>query len=155
MIYLGSDHRGFELKQKIKEYLKNKQSFSANTNLSFEDLGDFSPDPSDDYVDFVAKVAQKVLENEDNKGILLCGSGVGVDIAANKFDGIRSALVYDKERAVQSRQHEDINVLSLPADVLSEDLALEIVGAFLDTEFSEEERHIRRLSKIEEIEEMN
>ncbi|KKQ77921.1 MAG: hypothetical protein UT01_C0080G0005 [Candidatus Daviesbacteria bacterium GW2011_GWA1_38_7] len=118
-------------------------------------MGDFSPDPSDDYVDFVAKVAQKVLENEDNKGILLCGSGVGVDIAANKFDGIRSALVYDKERAVQSRQHEDINVLSLPADVLSEDLALEIVGAFLDTEFSEEERHIRRLSKIEEIEEMN
>lgn len=146
MIYLGADHRGFELKKKIKEHL-------ADEGYEFTDLGNDHLNPQDDYVDFAHKVADATSEDPQNRGIILCGSGAGVDMVANKVIGIRSALVFDVERAKQAREHEDANVMSLPADTLDSEKAWEIVKAFLTTEFSGEPRHIRRLEKLEEVEE--
>ena len=143
MIYLGADHRGFELKNRLKQYL-------IDQGFEITDLGDDHLDAQDDYVDFAKKVADAVIQDPQNRGILLCGSGVGVDIVANKIDGIRSALVQDEARAIQSRQHEDVNVLALPADLLEEDQVNRIAKAFLTTDFSGEPRHERRLEKLEE-----
>ena len=147
MIFIGADHRGFDLKEKIKERL-------IDEGLEVEDLGDHQLEKDDDYVIFAHEVADAVsIDPEENRGILLCGSGAGVDMVANKVEGIRSALVFDVSRAVQARQHEDANVISLPADTLNEESAYEIVKAFLETEFSGEERHKRRLEEMKEVEE--
>lgn len=148
MIFLGADHRGFELKEGLKKLL-------IDEGLEVTDLGAEVFNPSDDYVDFAEKVATAVLENENSFGVLICGSGAGVDMVANKFKGIRSALVQDTPRAIQAREHEDANILSLPSDILDSDSAFQIVKAFVDTPFSGEERHLRRLTKMEEIEEKN
>ena len=148
MIYLGADHRGFELKTKLFKRLFNE-------GYEVKDLGNDHLDPNDDYVDFAKSVAWAVLNNPDSLGIVLCGSGAGVDIVANKFDGIRSALVFDVPRAKQAREHEDANVMALPADILDEELAWEIIKIFLETPFSESGRHKRRLQKLQEIEETN
>lgn len=146
MIYIGADHRGFELKELIYQRLKDE-------GAEVTDLGNHVLDRNDDYVDYASKVAEAVSQAPENKGIVLCGSGAGVDMVANKFDGIRSALVFDIQRAIQARAHEDANVASLPADTLDPELAYEIVKVFLATEFSGDERHVRRLEKMEEIEE--
>jgi ribose 5-phosphate isomerase B len=146
MIYLGADHRGFELKERLKKRL-------VNEGLDVTDLGDETLNPGDDYVVYAHKVADAVANSPENRGILLCGSGAGVDMVANKVEGIRSALVFDEQRAIQSRQHEDANVISLPADTLDEEEAYRIVKAFLNTDFSGEERHKRRLQEMEEVEE--
>ena len=143
-VFLGADHRGFSLKEQIKAYLAQKEVY-------FTDLSKPTPDPTDDYVDIATAVSRKVQIGE-GVGILLCGSGVGVDITANKFPGIRCGLVFDVERAKQSREHEDINVLALAADVLSSKDATAIVDAFLTTPNSLEERHTRRLQKIRSLE---
>lgn|SRR3989344_3340377 len=148
MIFLGADHRGFELKEKVKERLEHD-------GYALKDLGNFHYDKKDDYVDYALKVAEKVKNVPTNKGILLCGSGAGVDMVANKVDGVRSALVQDEERAVQAREHEDANVISLPADILDEEEAYQIIKAFLTTEFSGEKRHERRLEKMERVEKKN
>lgn len=148
MIYLGTDHRGFKLKETLKAFLKEE-------GYEFEDLGNTVHDPNDDYPDFAAKVAEKVSENpKENRGILFCGSGVGMDIVANKFKGVRSALVWSADETLvkQSRQHDDSNVLSLPADHLTEEQARKIVKLWLETPFLEVERHQRRIQKIEELE---
>lgn len=146
MVFLGADHRGFELKERLKKRLLDE-------GFDVTDLGNDHLDPTDDYVDFAHKVAEATAGLPENRGILLCGSGAGVDMVANKVDGIRSALVFDVPRAVQAREHEDANVISLPADTLDEELALEISKAFLTTDFSRDDRHVRRLEKMEEIEE--
>lgn len=148
MIYIGADHRGFDLKERVKRHLLDE-------GYDLVDLGNDHLDPSDDYVDFAHKVAEAVKNDPVNKGILLCGSGAGVDMVANKEHGIRSALVEDVARAKQAREHEDANVISLPADKLDEETSLEIVKAFLNTPFSGDERHIRRLEKMEEVESEN
>lgn len=148
MIYLGADHRGFELKSRIFKRL-------ADEGHEVTDLGNDHLDPNDDYVDFAQLVAGAVMGGPGNVGILFCGSGAGVDIIANKFDGIRSALVFDIQRAKQAREDDDANIISLPADILDEEQAIEIVKIFLETPFSEEERHKRRLQKLQEIEENN
>ncbi len=148
MIYLGADHRGFELKERVKKLLFDE-------GYEVTDLGNEVLNPADDYVEFAKKVAEAVKNDPENKGILLCGSGAGVDMVANKVDGIRSALVFDVARARQAREHEDANVISLAADTLDQDLAWEIIKTFLTTEFSEEERHKRRLQEMEEIENQN
>ena len=143
MIYLGADHRGFQLKEEIKKFLAEK-------NYQFEDTGNFDYDPNDDYTDFAKLVAQKVSEKPDgNKGILICGSGVGVDITANKFHGVRSALADDIATAKQSREHDDTNVLSLPSEEVDFELAKKIITIWLETPFSNGEKYKRRIGKIE------
>lgn len=146
MIFLGADHRGFELKQRLLKRLSDE-------GYQVTDLGNDHFDPNDDYPQFADKVAEAVLGSEENRGILLCGSGVGVDIVANKHDGIRSALVSDIATTQQSREHENVNVISLPADTLDEEDAWEIIKTFLKTPFSDESRHQRRLDQIQKIEE--
>lgn len=145
MIYLGSDHRGYELKTRLFQWLKDE-------GYDVIDLGNDHLDPDDDYVDFAHKVAEATVSLPENRGILLCGSGVGVDIVANKVKGVRSALVFDAVRAKQAREHEDANVIALPADVLDEEKVEEIIKIFIETPFSNDPRHLRRLEKIEEIE---
>ena len=143
MLYIGADHRGFKLKEEIKKFLAEK-------NYQIEDVGSFSYDPNDDYTDFAKLVAQKVSEKpEEHKGILICGSGVGVDITANKFHNVRSALADDVTTAKQSREHNDTNVLSLPADEVDFGLAQKIITVWLETPFSNGEKYKRRIDKME------
>ena len=144
MIYLGADHRGFQLKEEIKKFLAEKK-------YQFEDMGNFAYDPSDDYTDFAKLVAQKVSEKpEERKGVLICGSGVGGDITANKFQGVRSALADDIATAKQSREHDDANVLSLPANEVGFELAKQILETWLTTPFSNGEKYKRRIDKMEQ-----
>jgi len=138
--------RGFELKTKLIQRLKDE-------GFEITDLGNDHLDSSDDYVDFALKVAEATAGLEDNRGIILCGSGAGVDMVANKVPGIRSALAFDAIRAKQAREHEDANIISLPADTLDYETAWEILLTFLKTPFSEDPRHLRRLDKMEEVEE--
>ena len=146
MLYIGSDHRGYNLKETLKIYLRE-------LNCVFDDLGAKELIPDDDYPDYALMVAQKVAENPDeNRGILICGAGVGVDIVANKIKGIRSALCFDIKQAQASRNDDNTNVLSLSADFISEDLAKEIVKIWLETPFSGDDRHARRIEKIKKIE---
>lgn len=147
MIYLAADHRGFQLKEKIKQWL-------IKWGYDHEDLGAFELDPADDYPVYAKKVAESIVELDD-RGILICGSGVGVDEVANKFDGIRSGLAISKEQIKSARNDDNINVLALAADFISEDEAKEIVKTFLDTEFADEERFNRRLKEIGDIEDDN
>ncbi len=148
-VFLGADHRGFELKEKMKEWLKDH-------GYAVEDLGAHHLDPEDDYPDFAFAVAEKVAESPaEHRGILFCGSGVGMDVAANKFKNIRATVAWNRGSAEHARSHDDANVVSLAADWTPPDVAGEIVRAFLETPFSGEERHVRRLEKIEEVEEKN
>lgn len=145
-IFFGTDHRGFQLKETLKKFLLER-------NFDVEDMGAFSYDKDDDYPDFTALAAAKVAENSfEHRGIFLCGSGHGVDIVANKYKGVRAALCWNSEVAKQSREHENANVLVLPADWVDEKTTKEIVAVWLATEFSNEERHVRRLEKIKGIE---
>lgn len=146
MLYIGADHRGFALKEQLKSRLQA-------LGIELIDLGDDHLDPQDDYVIFSQKVADEVRKNPENRGIVICGSGAGVDMVANKVDGIRCALAFDEARAIQARQHEDVNMLALPSDALDEETAFKMVQAFLNTQFSGEERHVRRLSELKEVEE--
>lgn len=148
MIFIGADHRGFELKNRLKKRL-------IDEGYEITDLGNDHLDENDDYVIFAEKVARAVVENIDSFGVILCGSGAGVDMVANKIDGIRSALVFDVIRAKQAREDEDANVVSLPADTLDEESAIEIVKTFLTTDFSGAARHIRRLKELEKVEKEN
>lgn len=149
MIYLGTDHRGFQLKEELKKYL-------IEQGFEIEDLGALEYNKDDDYPDFAAAVAAMVAENPSiHRGILLCGSGHGVDIVANKFSGVRAALCWNRQVAAQSREHEDVNVLVLASDWLDPAEVKDIVTVWLGKSFSGEERHIRRLNKIREIEERN
>ncbi len=156
MIYLGADHRGFNLKEALKKYLAElSNDFSARGGpaLGWEDLGALELNPDDDYPDYALAVAKKVAENPDeNRGILICGSGVGVDIVANKIKNIRSALGFDAKQAQMSRNDDNANVLSLSADFISEGLAKKIVKIWLETAFSGLEHHARRIEKIKKIE---
>jgi len=137
MIYLGADHAGFHLKEELKKYLK--------------DLGNQELDPKDDYPDFALVVAEKVTQTKE-KGILICATGFGMAIAANKIKGIRAAVCWDEFTALQSREHNDANVLCLGGKVIDSETAKKIARIWLETEFVGEERHIRRLKKIEDIE---
>lgn len=148
MIYLGADHGGFALKEKIKDWL-------SEWNFQFKDLGNTIFNPDDDYPDFAMPVAEKVNQVSGDLGILVCRSGQGMDVVANKFPGIRSVLCFSVPHARQSRQHLDANVLCLASDYVSEVEVKEIIHAFLTTEFSSEERHQRRLAKIQKLEEKN
>lgn len=134
------------MKERVKKRL-------VDEGYAVTDLGNNHLDPQDDYVIFAHKVADATINDSKNRGIILCGSGAGVDMVANKVEGVRSALVFDVQRAIQAREHEDANVLSLPADTLDEEAAYEIIKAFLATEFSGEKRHVRRLKEMKTVEE--
>lgn len=148
MISLGADHGGFEVKKKVKEWL-NRWHFK------FEDLGNLVFERNDDYPDFASRVAQKVSQGKNDFGILICRSGHGMDMVANKFPGVRSALCFSLKHAKQSRQHEDANVLCLANDYLKEAEIKKIIRVFLETEFSGKERHKKRLGKIKKLEQEN
>lgn len=144
-IYLGADHAGFALKEKIKEWLKD-------WGYIFEDKGAFSLDEQDDYPDFIAPVAQAVAENPvERRGIVLGGSGQGEAMVCNRFSGVRAAVYYggNLEIVRLSRQHNDANVLALGARFVTEKEAKEAVRIWLETLFTEEERHKRRIRKID------
>lgn len=144
-IYLATDHAGYELKEKLKIYL-------GELGYEVEDKGAFSYDPDDDYPDFISKAAQAVSEDPENsRGIILGGSGQGEDMVADKFPGVRAAVYYGGpiEIVELAREHNDANVLSLGARFVTEDEAKQAVKVFLETAFSNEERHIRRIDKIE------
>ncbi len=178
MIYLSADHRGFELKEKIKNWL-------SEWSIEYEDYGAFQYNKDDDYVDFISKVAQKVSEDpENNKGIVLGMTGQGEAVVANKFKGVRATVFYGPtfqlkgfktwllilggmraggiaEKIIHeylseiiklSKEHNNANVLSLGAYFLQERTAKFFIKLWLDTKFSGEERHVRRINKIKEIE---
>jgi len=144
MIYIGSDHAGYELKEKLKIYIKE-------LGYEIEDKGAFSLDNNDDYPDFIIPVAEAVAKEKGSFGIVLGGSGEGEAMSANKIDGIRATEYYggDLEIVKLGREHNDANILSLGARFINEDEAKEAVKIFLETKFSEEERHIRRINKLE------
>jgi len=142
-IAIGCDHRGFKLKRKLMELL-------TEMGHTYHDFGSYDTNPVD-YPDIASKVAGAVSRREFDRGILVCGTGIGMAIAANKFPGIRAALALDTFLARRAREHIDANVLSLSAEETSEEKAKEIVQAFLATEF-EGGRHLRRIEKIGEIE---
>ena len=159
MLYIGADHRGFELKKNIKEKLNLHK-------YAFEDLGANEFNADDDYTDIAVKVAEKVAdltqtnadntrtnaEKSRNRGILLCGSGAGVCVAANKVKKIRAALIDNIEIAKKAREDDDINILCLPADFIEENLIWELIEIFLNTEFISNANRIRRIQKIQEYE---
>ncbi len=149
IIFIGADHRGFKLKEELKQFISNK-------GYTVVDKGSDHYDETDDYPDFAGAVAQEVIQDPDNRrGILICGSGVGIDVVANKFSRIRSALANNSDQAFSSRNDVDANVLCLAADFLDEEEAKKILSVWLQTPFSKEERHKRRLRKIAEIESGN
>ena len=146
IIYIGADHKGFELKKIIKEQLKE-------SGYEVRDLGNVVYDENDDYPLFAKNVAEKVSQDfQNSRGILICGSGAGVDIVANKFPNIRSVLAMNIDQVSVTRADDDTNVLSLPADYLSTEQAKGIIGVWLSTPFSGGEKYKRRLKEIEKIE---
>ncbi|MCL4406278.1 MAG: RpiB/LacA/LacB family sugar-phosphate isomerase [Patescibacteria group bacterium] len=146
VIYIGADHRGFNLKESLKVFLKD-------LGYTVVDEGNAVLDPNDDYPDFAAKLSKEAAIDPDNRrGILVCGSGVGVDVVANKFKNIRSALITSPDQAYMSRNDDDTNVLSLAADITDDQTSKKIVSVWLQTPFSGEEKHRRRIQKIKDIE---
>jgi ribose 5-phosphate isomerase B len=141
-IYLGADHRGFELKEQIKEWL-------VANEYEVGDVGARMFDPEDDYVDYALKVAESIEGNgTTSRGILLCGSGHGVEMVSNRFPHVRAILGFNDEVTVQGREHEDANILILAAEWISLEEALERVRLFLVTEKSDDTRHERRRMRL-------
>lgn len=146
MIYLGADHRGYYLKEKIKKFLVSQK-------IEFKDLGNFSYQKDDDYPDFAALVAQQVLKKpKTDLGIVICGSGQGVNIVANKYPRVRAALCLSRWMAQKARQDDNVNVLSLAADLTDEQTALGIVKTFIITKYTKKTRYQKRLQKIFRLE---
>ena len=144
-VAIGADHAGYQLKEDLGLSL-------AESGFDVIDLGTFSTEPVD-YPDIAAAVGEAVRDGRADRGILVCGSGAGAAIAANKLHGIRAALAHDTYTAHQSVEHDDANVLALGSRVIGIELASEIVRTFLAAEFTGEERHARRVKKIEALEE--
>ena len=144
-IAIASDHAGYPLKAALLPHLRALGHEPA-------DLGTDSPDKSVDYPDFAAAVAREVKAGRAGRGIVVCGSGVGACVAANKIKGIRAGLCHDTYSAHQGVEHDDLNVLCLGSRIIGQALAFEIVAAFAAARFSDEERHKRRLKKVEDLE---
>ncbi len=143
-IAVGSDHAGFDLKEILRQHL----SYKGHEVI---DLGAFSRD-SVDYPDFARAVGEAVLSGKAERGIVICGSGVGTSIAANKMKGIRAGLCHDVYSAHQGVEHDDMNVLCLGSRVIGECLARDLVDTFIKARFTQDERHLRRLEKIRAME---
>ncbi len=159
MIYIGSDHRGFALKEKFKSLL-------TEWGYDYKDLGPFEYNKDDDYPDFATAVATAVARDllavsesnpskgEQSRGILICGSGVGVAMTADKIKGVRAGTMFDVEQVKASVADEDTNVIGLSHDYSSEEKNIAIAKAFLESKFSGEERHVRRIGKIKKLEDV-
>jgi len=147
-VYLGSDHAGINLKREIKDYLEQK--FKGKEDYSVLDLGVFTNDSSD-YPDIAREVCEKVSENKGAFGILICGSGVGMSITANRRNGIRAVLANNEITARMGRAHNNANVLCMGERLTGRDLATAIVDVFIETKFDAEERHVRRIGKIDTV----
>lgn len=141
-IFIGADHRGYELKNHLKNFLTENGYFVV-------DCGNTQYDQNDDYPDYAHKVAEGVRGTDNSLGIVICGTGIGVSISANKHKGIRSAVARSKEEVETARAHNMINVLAISADDTDNKKAEEIVCAFLGSGASEEKRHLRRVQKID------
>ena len=144
-IFIGADHRGFHLKEILKDFL-SKQGYK------YIDVGNDHIDDNDDYPDFVKLVAESILKHPEDKGIVICRSGVGVDIVANKFKGIRAALISNTQQAFLSRNDDDTNILALSSEFTSEEDAKRIIEIWTTTPFSDKEKDKRRIEKIKDIE---
>jgi ribose 5-phosphate isomerase B len=145
-VAFGADHAGAELKNQLLETVRALGHAAL-------DLGGDGSDPRDDYPDYAEKVGEAVRAGIAERGILVCGSGVGVSVAANKIPGVRAAICHDTYSAHQGVEHDDMNVLVLGSRVVGSELASELVRAFLGANFSGEARHVRRLNKVKAIEE--
>jgi len=142
MIYIGADHRGLELKGHIEKWMQGRE-------MVFEDMGSYEYDREDDYVDAAINVAQKVAMNPSkNLGIVICGSGVGVSVAANKVKGVWCGLGFSPDQVHAARKEDNINVLAIPADSVDESVAVELAEKFFETEFVRTDRYLRRKEKI-------
>lgn len=144
-IFIGADHRGFELKNEIKNWL-------LELGNEVNDCGAHSLQEFDDYVDFAKAVGEKVASEQGSRGIVICGSGAGVDIAANKINGIRSALGFNIEQVKAARSDDNVNILSLAADFTFFDDSKSLIEAFLNTPYNPTDNHVRRVTKIKNLE---
>ncbi len=143
-IALGCDHGGFPLKQRVASVIQAAGHTVVNCGTD--------SDCSVDYPDYALRVGQAIVSGEADRGILLCGSGVGISVAANKIPGIRAGVCHDIYSAHQGVEHDDMNVLCLGARIVGEEVAVELVRAFINAQFTQEERHLRRLNKVLQIE---
>ncbi len=144
IIYIGADHRGFKLKESLKGYLEMN-------GYKVLDLGNDHYDENDNYPDFAKLVAEKVSTDPlESRGVLICGSGVGMDITANRFKNVRSVLAFSPEQAMISRKDDDTNILSLSANFLEDDEVRKILSIWLKTSFLDDEKHKRRINKIDQ-----
>jgi len=141
IVCIGSDHAGYEMKEELKKHLTQK-------GVKFLDLGTFSQD-SIDYPDIAREVSEKVIEDKKSLGILICGTGIGMMMTANKEPGIRAAVCTHELMAKMARSHNDANILCLGSRIIAVELAKHITDVFLDTEFEDEERHKKRIAKME------
>lgn len=142
MIYIAADHKGLELKASINSWLKGR-------GFEFEDLGAYEYDHNDDYVDLAVDAGQRVAQNPENhRAILICGSGVGMCMAANKVKGVRAGLGFVSDQVHAARKDDNINILALPAENVGEIQAINLVETFLETEFVKSENYLRRIEKI-------
>ena len=147
-VYIGSDHRGYKLKEKVFGWL-------VDWGYLVDDFGAYEFEKGDDYTIYAEKVASMVAGDITSKGILFCGSGVGVDIVANKFDGVRSSIGKSPDQVKAGRRDDNMNVLVVASDFTKEDETKSMVKEFLETKFSDKPRHKRRLEDIKKIEENN
>lgn len=145
-IFIGADHNGFQMKEKLEQWLKTQ-------NYEVKDVGGDRLNPDDDYPEFASKVITAMLSSEDPEplGILLCGSGQGMAMAANRFKGIRAALVWNKKTAEMSRHDDDANVLCLSAWELNEEAAIDVTQTWLQTPFGRAARYIRRIKELDSL----
>jgi ribose 5-phosphate isomerase B len=144
-ISIGADHAGYTMKQDLIQLIER-------LGHTVHDVGTFAPDKPDDYPDYAILVSRDILSGAADRGILVCGSGVGVCVAANKFKGIRACVCHDHYSAQQGVEHDDMNVLVMGARIIGQMLAQDLTQGFLGANFSGEERHVRRLTKVKGIE---
>ncbi|MBO0857274.1 MAG: ribose 5-phosphate isomerase B [Chloracidobacterium sp.] len=143
-IVIGSDHAGFEMKKVVSRLLEEE-------NLDVIDVGSYNTDPVD-YPDYAEAIGLAIMEGRADRGVIICGSGVGASVAANKLPGIRAGLCHDTYSAHQGVEHDDMNVLALGARVIGPELARELVLSYVRANFTGEERHRRRLAKVQSLE---
>ncbi len=144
-ISIGADHAGYEMKQQLIDFIQK-------LGHTVHDVGTFEPGKPDDYPDYATLVAEDIRSGQADRGVLVCGSGVGVSVAANKYKGIRAGLCHDHYSAHQGVEHDDMNVLVLGSRIIGPMMAQDAADAFLKAVFSGEERHVRRLNKVKGIE---